>query len=1073
MGGGAGNEAETKEEEDEEEQGDFGSQVSLNSSTQENEVYVGRETGTMDKFGVVTTISKEANTPGQSKDFAIMTSSEPQTGESRTRGLGNALADPEIDNEKTSRQRVKARISTSTKLPGTDRVTPPLLTPLVDNGAALEEALNNIVDSLGEQNEQMSIRMSELERAVHIERESLREEINRKRQEVGRSEKRLKERTDEHMAKNLSRMTREAEQRELRLRDDMERLRIQQEQSLGTLDTKIDAMMERRTQAIMDRLDGLLSSKSGPKEGEPNSGDPSREARVNFNEHEKRKTYGSTRGRGSSSGYATRGNGAWGPNSRASSTGNRQTSNERPTQGTHATGRSDSGNRGHASPRRSHVGQAGNTHGDSVCRDAPHTEPSTRCEDTQAGHSRDATAIATAFEPLNRYLETFLTRLSRTNERSEKSRRVFKKPRCYKDESDGCIDTWIEVMKLHFEEEDLSERQECSALTSNLEGTALNCVMAKKQYQRDTAEKIFEILLNRFGSGVQGHQAMMRFEKRRQREDETIDKFLDDLEMLATHYTPLSTNAPTPEELRLKSKEYLLLKLSSRSGYYKNNYGNFNNGPANQGNNWYKPRDDMEKRRSCANCSSTDHQGMKAIGFSLEDEDASELDHEDFMRGVIAKFGPRCFFCNLEGHFKSDCPQFWDAVADIKHPRHEEALSGVKASKARLLSGAEARRKDKPQELAAKKMQAVIEETREPEPATAAHDFKVDYKAAARDALNRVQQELVTKKVEQKVKLELENEKLQEHLNTFEATEFEETKAPSSLSMKLNVISGQRFGMVPQGSKIQSIISVAGHQVIRNLSEPSEFTLMHLDTNADCLRQVEPRTESRAVRALLTTGGPRMKNFHGRYLEVYGPYQVMLNVDGISIYTRTYVTTDDDQIGQIYLGEEELKVRRIGHDAMMEQDAVHIGYEADVTAHLLDTNGTKIGVTGLLDTGAAVSVIPIKTWERMGFTREDLIPTNLRLAAANRGAIYVAGRTPITVLHMGGRDLWMSFLVVENLDDADQFILGRDFVRNFDVMIDLNNGLIRIRNPDRKYVKRPINRIITDENKVPIFLDRK
>ena len=63
----------------------------------------------------------------------------------------------------------------------------------------------------------------------------------------------------------------------------------------------------------------------------------------------------------------------------------------------------------------------------------------------------------------------------------------------------------------------------------------------------------------------------------------------------------------------------------------------------------------------------------------------------------------------------------------------------------------------------------------------------------------------------------------------------------------------------------------------------------------------------------------------------------------------------------------------------------------------------------------------------------------------------------------------MSFLVIEKLDDADQFILGRDFVRNFDVMIDWNNGLIRIRNPDRNYVKNPINRIITDKNKVPIF----
>ena len=60
----------------------------------------------------------------------------------------------------------------------------------------------------------------------------------------------------------------------------------------------------------------------------------------------------------------------------------------------------------------------------------------------------------------------------------------------------------------------------------------MNCVMAKKQYQLDTAEKSFEIVLNRFGSGVQGHQAMMRFEKRRQLEDEAIDKFLYDLEML-------------------------------------------------------------------------------------------------------------------------------------------------------------------------------------------------------------------------------------------------------------------------------------------------------------------------------------------------------------------------------------------------------------------------------------------------------------------------------------------------------------------------------------------------------------
>ena len=66
--------------------------------------------------------------------------------------------------------------------------------------------------------------------------------------------------------------------------------------------------------------------------------------------------------------------------------------------------------------------------------------------------------------------------------------------------------------------------------------------MAKNQYQRDTAEKIFEFLLNRFGSGMQGHQAMMRFDKRRQREGETIDKFLDNLEMLRRRSQPDESN---------------------------------------------------------------------------------------------------------------------------------------------------------------------------------------------------------------------------------------------------------------------------------------------------------------------------------------------------------------------------------------------------------------------------------------------------------------------------------------------------------------------------------------------------
>ena len=85
----------------------------------------------------------------------------------------------------------------------------------------------------------------------------------------------------------------------------------------------------------------------------------------------------------------------------------------------------------------------------------------------------------------------------------------------------------------------------------------------------------------------------------------------------------------------------------------------------------------------------------------------------------------------------------------------------------------------------------------------------------------------------------------------------------------------------------------------------------------------------------------------------------------------------------------------------------------------------------------------------------------------------MTGRTPINSLQLGGRHLCFSFLVVENLDESDQFILGQDFVRNFDATADLNDCLIRIKDPEMKYEKKPNNKILINQAKVPIFLNRK
>ena len=289
------------------------------------------------------------------------------------------------------------------------------------------------------------------------------------------------------------------------------------------------------------------------------------------------------------------------------------------------------------------------------------------------------------------------------------------------------------------------------------------------------------------------------------------------------------------------------------------------------------------------------------------------------------------------------------------------------------------------------------------------------------------------------------------------------------------MVTGKPFGITKIGARIMSIITVGGHEVTRSLSEPSDQTIMHIDVYADYLSARSPQTTSRALKALLTRGGSKSVRVDNRNTEAYGPHEVMLNIDGINIYMKTMITCDEDLVGQIYVGKEELKMRSrsIGHCAMLEEDAMHIGTEADVSAHVLGISGKKTQLCGLLDTGAVLIVIPIETWEQMGFNKKDLIDSKIRLSAANRRALRVLGRTPITALNLGERNLWTSFLVIENLDESDQFILGREFIRNFDVTIDLSNAMFRIRDPDRRYALKPVNLIMANENKAPVFLSTR
>ena len=107
-----------------------------------------------------------------------------------------------------------------------------------------------------------------------------------------------------------------------------------------------------------------------------------------------------------------------------------------------------------------------------------------------------------------------------------------------------------------------------------------------------------------------------------------------------------------------------------------------------------------------------------------------------------------------------------------KHPRHEETLSGVKASRARLMNEAESRRKETtPSTFTTKKVKTMPDEVVASSlEAESAGPLKVEYGLAARTALQNVQQELATKEVEQWVRSELESTDLGEKIDILTKT---------------------------------------------------------------------------------------------------------------------------------------------------------------------------------------------------------------------------------------------------------------------------------------------------------------
>ena len=173
-------------------------------------------------------------------------------------------------------------------------------------------------------------------------------------------------------------------------------------------------------------------------------------------------------------------------------------------------------------------------------------------------------------------------------------------------------------------------------------------------------------------------------------------------------------------------------------------------------------------------------------------------------------------------------------------PKHKQALAAVQNTRNRQAENDLNKKKAASGELSTKSVKGVTQNKHAPG-AEKRNSLEINYKRAAAEAINKVKQDLATKEIEQRVKQEIEKQRLNETLcMTRPEPERGEKLMRKGSCNTLKMVTGKPFGITKIGARVMSIITVGGHEVTRNLNERSDQTVMHIDVYADYLSAISP-----------------------------------------------------------------------------------------------------------------------------------------------------------------------------------------------------------------------------------------
>ena len=629
-------------------------------------------------------------------------------------------------------------------------------------------------------------------------------------------------------------------------------------------------------------------------------------------------------------------------------------------------------------------------------------------------------------------------------------------PTKYRGTRDGIIDGWLMLMKRYLEKAHSKDTSLDRAWTivEFLENEAQDYIMNKSEAERDTDEKVFALLARRFGTGSSKFQIQQQFRTRNQSDNEDYMQYLDALEDLRSQGFPnedvtvrryeimqrfiegvrsfeLKRNLalmyaqeqyvdtpPTVEALRFTVQQYLHMRGPIRSENYPApqqhqepllaSHQNPIPAAAPQAPNGQLPPQPVAVRqqppkpsRACVNCGDPSH---FVVNCTLKDR----------ARKPMSQLVTSC---------RTNPAGEWSCPSNSQGINNDVVPAALPAQ-------------------APPTLRVTFDCT-----GNTASDCMVPGNAATEEQVKAAWYAPVANSAD--------------IIDTDDQIRVISTSEEGGPSRPVVVTCGEKQILTtleaPAPDCTETLISI---HLLLSAEQKARPNLTLAQLKEELCRNTSLTIASRPLPHFTRDDDTKLAQIHK--VKTIAPVPIAITIDGVDMKFDAIVVLEGHFPQGLYLGRQELRCYNIG-----VQDA-HGEAQIDERASLVVAFGTPlqkpIPLFGMIDTGSGVSILSLSAYKKIASQHElNLSPYDLELFAANGKTITTVGIAEDVSFQLGGHTLKTNFVVIADHIGSEDFLLGRNFLRTYNVLVDLAAMKVTIRNPKTPRIFKAVHEVSDQE----------